>query len=171
VNDDPDFVVIGLISRPRGVRGEMTLRPITNMPERFKGLDRALVRRNGEVREVTVESVREGGKDLILKFRGVDDRNGAEALKGAELGVRREDVWPVPEDTYYHFDLEGCRVVGEAGVEIGIIKDVLNMPANDVLVVVSGTREILIPAVKGVVKQVDLDRRVVTIVEMEGLLD
>ena len=72
--------------------------------------------------------------------------------------------------SYYVFDLVGCRVVGNSG-EIGVIREVLKMPANDVLVVDSGSREVLIPAVKSVVREVDLEGRVVTIEEMEGLLD
>jgi 16S rRNA processing protein RimM len=170
VNDEPDFVVIGLLRRAHGVRGEIVLQPVTDMPERFGRLERALLRKGGEIREIGVEAVTARGKTLVLKLEGVDVRAEAQTLTGSELGVRRAEVWPVPEGTYYVFDLVGCRVVGNSG-EIGVIREVLKMPANDVLVVECDSKEVLIPAVKSVVKEVDLKRRVVTIEEMEGLLD
>jgi 16S rRNA processing protein RimM len=171
VNDEPDFVVIGLLRRAHGVKGEIFVQPVTDMPERFDRLDRVLLRQNGGIREIGIEAVNAKGRSLFLKFKGVDDRAGAQALTGSELGVRMADVWPVPEDTYYVFDLVGCRVVGSTGGEIGVVREVLKMPANDVFVVDSGSKEFLIPAVKSIVKGVDLERRVVTIEEMEGLLD
>jgi 16S rRNA processing protein RimM len=161
VTDEPDFVVIGLLRRAHGVKGELSVQPVSNVPERFNGLGAVLVRQNGSVREVAVEAVRTKGKSVLVKLEGVDDRTSAEMLAGAELGVRRRDVWPVPEGTYYVFDLVGCRVMGGAGREIGVIEDVVRL----------GSKEILIPAVKTVVKQVDLEARVVLIEEMEGLLD
>jgi 16S rRNA processing protein RimM len=171
VTDEPDFVVIGLLRRAHGVKGELSVQPVSNVPERFNGLGAVLVRQNGSVREVAVEAVRTKGKSVLVKLEGVDDRTSAEMLAGAELGVRRRDVWPVPEGTYYVFDLVGCRVMGGAGREIGVIEEVWTLPANDVFVVRLGSKEILIPAVKTVVKQVDLEARVVLIEEMEGLLD
>jgi 16S rRNA processing protein RimM len=171
VNDEPDFVVIGLLGRARGVGGEIFVRPVTDMPERFHRLDRALLRQNGRIREIEIDAVKTQGDSLILKLEGIDTRSDARSLNGAELGVRRDNVWPVPEGTYYVFDLVGCKVVGVAGREIGMIRDVLKMPANDVLVVMSGSKECLIPAVKSVVKEVDLEQKLVTIEEMEGLLE
>jgi 16S rRNA processing protein RimM len=171
VSDESDFVVIGLLRRAHGVEGELAVQPVTDMPERFDRLERVLVRHGGSTREISVKKVRSQGGSMLLRLEGVDDRTSAEALKGAELGVRRKDVCPLPEDTYYVFDLIGCRVVGETGKEIGVIDDVWKMPANDVFAVISGSREILIPVVKSVVKKIDTDQKVVVIEEMEGLLD
>jgi 16S rRNA processing protein RimM len=171
VSDEPDFIVIGLLRRAHGVRGEVSVRPVSDHPERFDRLDRVLVRHHGETREVVVRGVRGKGRSIILKIDGVDDRTSAQALAGAEIGVKRSDVWPVPEGTYYIFDLVGCRVVGDGGRQIGVIDDVWKMPANDVLAVRSGSREILVPAVKSVIKKIDLERKIVTIEEIEGLLD
>lgn len=171
MNDEPDFVVIGLLRRAHGVGGEIYVEPVTDIPGRFDGMRRVLLRREGSVREIGIESVRGKGKSLILKFEGVDDRSSAKALTGAELGVRKDDVWPLPEGTYYVFDLVGCEVLGKNSGRIGVIRDVWKTGANDVLVVMSGSREVLIPAVGHVVKTVDLEGRTVLIEEMEGLLD
>ena len=111
------------------------------------------------------------GKLALVKLHGIDDRTSAEDLRGAEIGVRREDVFPIPEDTYYEFDIVGCSVMGKAGNTIGMAGEVLRMPANDVLVVRREEGEALIPVVKSVIKSIDLKARKIVIEELEGLLD
>lgn len=170
MSDESDFIVIGLLRRAHGVRGEIFLQPVSDVPERFQGLEHVLLRYGGGTEEVSVESVRSEGDRVLLKLKGVDDRTAAERLRGAEIGVRKKDVYPVPEGTYYVFDLIGCKVVGKDGRDIGVVDEVWNMPANDVLVVETPAGEVLIPAVKSVVKQVDLENKVVEIEEIEGLL-
>jgi 16S rRNA processing protein RimM len=127
--------------------------------------------KGGEPRRAEIESVRWKGKIALVKLAGVDDRDEAAKLNGSLLGVRRGEVAPTGEDEYYHFDLIGCRVVDEKGDEVGVVRDVLRMPANDVLVVRDGDREMLVPTVKQVVKDVSLKKRVITIERIPGLLD
>lgn len=170
MSDESDFVVIGLLRRAHGVRGEVSVQPVSDMPERFKALERVLVRHGGTTREVAVEGVRRKGGSVLLKFEGVDDRTAAEALTGAEIGVGRNDVCPIPEGTYYVFDLIGCRVVGKGDRDIGLIDDVWKTPANDVFAVKTASGEVLIPVVQSVVKEIDLRRKIVKIEEIEGLL-
>jgi len=170
VSDESDFVVIGLLRRAHGVRGEVSAQPVSDMPERFKALERVLVRHGGTTREVAVEGVRRKGGSVLLKLEGVDDRTAAEALTGAEIGVGRNDVCPIPEGTYYVFDLIGCRVVGKDDRDIGLIDDVWKTPANDVFAVKTASGEVLIPVVQSVVKEIDLRRKIVKIEEIEGLL-
>ncbi len=170
MSDESDFVVIGLLRRAHGVRGEVSAQPVSDMPERFKALERVLVRHGGTTREVAVEGVRRKGGSVLLKLEGVDDRTAAEALTGAEIGVGRNDVCPIPEGTYYVFDLIGCRVVGKDDRDIGLIDDVWKTPANDVFAVKTASGEVLIPVVQSVVKEIDLRRKIVRIEEIEGLL-
>jgi 16S rRNA processing protein RimM len=171
VNDESDFVLIGLLRRVHGVQGEISVEPISDVAGRFEALDYVLVRHGGKTSEIGVESVRWKGKLALVKFHGIDDRTSAEELKGAEIGVRREDVFPVPEDTYYVFDIVGCSVIGSSGRKIGTVDEVLRMPANDVLVVKRDEGEALIPVVKSIVKTIDLAGKRIVIEEMEGLLD
>jgi 16S rRNA processing protein RimM len=172
VNDDSGFVVIGRVRRAHGTRGEVSVEPITDFPERIFSLREVLIKgRGGEVRAAGVEEARRKGDLTLLKLAGVDDRTSAESLAGCLVGVRREDVPPAGEDEYYHFDLLGCAVVDEKGAEVGTVTDVLRMPANDVLVVATGGGEALIPTVKQVVKRVDIRARIITIERIPGLLD
>jgi 16S rRNA processing protein RimM len=170
VSDDPDFVLIGRLRRAHGVRGEIGAEQFSDVPDRFLKLEYVLVKRGVEIAELTVESVRPKGRHFLLKLEGIDDREAARDLTGADIGVRKKDIHPVPEDTYYQFDLVGCIVAGESGEEIGRVEDVLKMPANDVLVVRAGEREVLIPVVKAVIRHVDPEARRIVITEMEGLI-
>jgi 16S rRNA processing protein RimM len=171
VSDEPDFVLIGLVRRAYGIRGEVYVEPVSDITERYQMLEDVLVRQGNEVREVGVDSVRWKGKYTVIKLHGVDDRTAAESLRGARLGVRKADVFPVPKDTYYVFDILGCTVFGESGRRVGVVDEVLRMPANDVLVLTTDNGEALIPIVKSVVKRIDLEAKTIEIEEIEGLLD
>jgi 16S rRNA processing protein RimM len=171
VIEESDFVLIGLLRRVHGMKGEISVEPISDLVERFEALDYVLVRHGGKTSEMGVESVRWKGKLALVKLHGIDDRTSAEDLRGAEIGVRQEDVFPVPDDTYYVFDIVGCSVMGKKGNRIGTVCEVLRMPANDVLVVKREEGDALIPVVKSVVKSIDLEAKLIVIEEMEGLLD
>ena len=171
MSEKPDFVLIGRVKRPHGTQGEVTVEPVSEVRERFEGLARVLVRSGEGIKEMNVVSTRPKGDLLLLRLEGIDDMTAAQGLAQAELGVRRQDVWPLPEGSFYIFDLVGCLVVGEGGREIGIVDDVLGMPANDVLVVKTEKGEALVPVTRNVVKQVDLAGKTIVIEELEGLLD
>ena len=172
-----DFVVIGRVRRAHGTKGEVCVEPLTDFPERFNSLREILVEVPGsETRDVRIEAVRWKGKLALMKLGGVDDRTAADTYRGALLGLRREDVPPIGEDEYYFFDLVGCRVRDEKGGYLGVVEDVLRMPANDVLVVTAGgggpgVREVLIPVVKNVLKKVDVESKEITIEMIPGLVD
>jgi len=172
VTDAADFVVIGRVRRAHGTRGEICVEPITDFPERFESLREVLIEKpGGERRRVAVESVRWKGEIALVKLAGVDDREKAAGLGGALCGLRREELPPAGEDEYYYFDLVGCRVVDEGDGPVGVVADVLRMPANDVLVVMDGEREVLLPIVKQVIKKVSLEERLIEIECIPGLLD
>jgi 16S rRNA processing protein RimM len=170
VTDETDFVAIGRVRSAHGIVGEVSVEPLTDMPERFSGLARVLLMHGGRMEEVGVVSARRKGSAVLLKLEGTDDRTAAAALVGAELGVRRCDVWPLPEGDHYVFDVVGSSVIGKGGRQVGIVEDVLRMPANDVLVLKTDKGEALVPATKNVVKQIDVKNKVVVIEELEGLL-
>jgi 16S rRNA processing protein RimM len=170
MTDESDFVLIGRLRRAHGVHGELYMEPISDIPERFEGLRRVLVEREGTTVEYGVEAVRTRDSTVVVKLKGVDDRDAAERLKGADVGVRMSEIWPLPEDTYYVFDLMGSTILGEGGRKIGSVREVLNMPANDVLVVDTAGGEKLIPVVRSVIRSIDLENKRIEIEEIEGLL-
>jgi 16S rRNA processing protein RimM len=167
---DADFVLIGLLRRAHGLNGEVSVEPVTDFVERFDALKKAVIKRGDETREVGIEAVRWKGDLALIKFEGVGDRSAAGALTGAMLGVHKKDVLPVSEGTYYVHELIGCEVLTTEGKRVGVVDDVLNLPANDVYVLDTDTGEALIPAIRDVVKEVDTGKRIIIIEEIEGLL-
>ncbi len=171
MSEDPDFVLIGIIRRAHGLKGEVCVEPISQAPGRFETLTTVLLEKGSGISEVEVESVRWMRNLVLVKIAGIDDRDAAQELRGARLGVRLSEVLPLPEDSYYVFEIVGCRVHGRNDRLIGEVVDVLEMPANDVFVVDTAKGEVLIPAVKDIVKRVDIDNKRIWIEEIEGLVD
>lgn len=162
-------VVVGRIGRPHGIRGEVTVEPRTDEPdERFA--PGAVLLRSGA--DLVVERSHWHSGRLLVHFRGVEDRNAAEALRGTLLEVERpEDATPDDPEEFYDSTLLGCEVVGVGGAPLGTVVDILHLPAQDVLVIDVGGREALVPFVSEIVPDVDLAARRVVIDPPEGLLD
>jgi 16S rRNA processing protein RimM len=108
---------------------------------------------------------------MVVKLNGVDDRDRAESLRGSILRLQRKFCKTLPGGSFYVFDLIGLKVVTAAGETVGEVRDVLMLPAQPVLVVIHGEKEVLIPAVKTFVHQVDLQSRTLMVEPIEGLLD
>jgi 16S rRNA processing protein RimM len=166
-----DLCIIGKILRPYGLKGQVCVKPITDFVERFKKLKRVYVGDNPvEVEEHQVVSSFLRDEDVILKFKGVNDRTSAESFSGKFIYIPEEELVPLPEDSFYVHDLIGLKVYDTNGNKIGVITDVWLLPANDVYVVESKGKEILIPAIKDVVKEVDLEKKMMIIELIEGLI-
>ena len=168
-----DLVVVGLLARPHGLRGEMSVEVLSDFPERFvPGLrviatDDAGSRR----RELVVSGVRPNGDRLLLTFEGVPSRTEAEALRGLEIAVPRGSEVPRPEGYVYHFDLEGCRAVDAGGRELGVVTGLQDVAGRSLLEIrtPAGMRDV--PFVVPIVVSVDIERRLVVLDPPPGLLD
>ena len=157
-------VTVGRVLSPHGLRGEVKVESLTDFSQRFRKGSKLWLAGV----ERTVELGRIQGKTVILKLEGVNSRDAAEALRGAELTV--PDLLEITEeDVYYQHDILGIRVEDEAGNELGKVDDVLSTGSNDVYVVHGERGELLLPALDDVVKQVDLDARRIVVDVPEGL--
>ncbi len=149
-------MILGRVSALFGVRGWVRVYSYTEPREailQYKGL---LIGRNGDWKPAEVVEGQQHGKSVIALFKGFDDRDQAEVLIGAELGVHREDLPEAGDGQYYWSDLIGLKVVHRDGTELGIIDEMLETGANDVMVV-KGEKERLIPFVRDeIVINVDL---------------
>jgi 16S rRNA processing protein RimM len=149
----PTLVRVGYVRRAIGLRGELALEPLTDRPERFRaGLT---VRIGGTAYEIA--GVRRTARGVAVKLAGVDDRARADQLRGAYLEVDAGDAEPLPPGSYYHWQLIGLEVFSTTGGKIGDLVDVLAYPANDVYVVRADGQETLVPAVKEIVREIDVD--------------
>jgi 16S rRNA processing protein RimM len=155
------FVAIGEIVAPHGLQGEVRVVPLTDFPDRFARTARVWVDAPGGEpagEPVKVEWSRRQGRVLVLKLTGVDSVAAAERLRGELLFVLREEAVPLPEGRFYRFELVGLQVVEENGRPVGELVQVLDNPANDLFVVrrPGGGPDVLVPAVKSVVREIDL---------------
>jgi 16S rRNA processing protein RimM len=153
-----ELVVIGRVVKPQGRRGEVLVHPLSDRPDRFASLVRVLLAGpGGEAREVRVTSSWPHKGRHVLKLEGVDSIDDAECLRGWNLGIAEEELAPLPEGSYYHHELKGLTVADVAGVELGVVEDVMETGAGAPILVVKGPRgEILVPLATDFVKQVDL---------------
>jgi len=157
-----DLVTIGEVLGAHGVRGTLRVRPATAYPERFLDLQQVYVRGAGrkqpELR--TVEETRLHQGLVLVKLEGLDDRDSAQALRGALLQVARDAVHPLPPGEYYVFEIVGLAVYDETGRHLGVVADVLETRANDVYVVdrADGQGELLLPAIRDVILRIDLEQ-------------
>lgn len=166
---------IGKISKPHGLRGEVRVVGDTDFPdERFAvGNTLYLDRGNGEHEmPLVVASHRKHQQFELLCFEGYEHINDVERWKGAKLKVPADQLGTLEEDEFYHHEIIGCRVFTEEDVELGEITDILATGANDVWVVKGQrTKEILLPYINDVVKEVDVSQKIVRIHVIEGLLE
>jgi 16S rRNA processing protein RimM len=168
VNDRPRFVAVGRITRAHGVKGEVAVLPLSQVADRFEPGSRVLAGEDGR-RVLTVAEARPHRSRLLVTFEGVGDRDQAEALQGTYLFVPASDAPSLPPGEYWTHDLIGCQVITENGRPLGVLREVIRTPANDVWAVEGEDGETLVPALKDVVREVDLDARRIVVREIAGL--
>lgn len=174
-------IKIGKIVNAVALRGEVKVYHYSDYKERFEELEEILVERNAAKKHAMesyeIEGVRYQKDMAILKLKGVNDRNAAEALKDCDVYITEADLRELPEDTFYIRDLIGCRVVNRSGnteneEEIGIITDVLQNTAQDIYQVkTKAGKEVLIPAVGEFIKEINIDEKTVIVSLIPGFMD
>jgi 16S rRNA processing protein RimM len=162
------LVTVGQIERPFGVRGEVKVRSLTDVPGRFEALARVnLVARSGMTIETNVIHVRRVGRGFIMGLADVTTPEAAEPWRGGFIQAPRGIVPPLPAGTYYACDLIGLAVQTDQEQPLGVLEQVWELPGHHVFVVRHGAEEVLIPAAKEWVPAVDLERRVMTVHVMD----
>lgn len=166
-----DLLKVGVITTTHGVRGEVKVFPTTDDAERFLELEYVLLDTGRELRRLDIKNVRFFKNLVILKFDGIDNINDIEKYKGKDLWIPREEARELGEDEYYIADLQGLNVVLEDGTEFGTLRDVMETGANDVYIIDSNEHgEVLLPAIKECILDVDLEKNTMTVHLMKGLL-
>lgn len=161
---DPESraIVLGKMSAPFGVRGWSKVTSFTDPPEGILEYEEWSVVKDGSARTFKVLQGKPHGKFVVVKFDGIDDRDGAALLTHSEIQVQRNQL-PESDDSYYWMDLIGLNAITTEGVELGVVKSLMETGANDVLVV-DGERERLIPWIENeVIVKVDLEAKTLTV--------
>ncbi len=162
-----EFITIGQIIAPWGVKGQLKVKIITDFPERFSPSSKVYLDRQ----PVTIKSTIWQKDRVIIELDHIDSAQAAQRLRGQPKEIHRSQLNTLPRGQYYHFQLIGLEVGTAQGEHLGNISKILTTAGNDIYVVNGARGEILIPAVEDVIKSVELDKGRIVIEAIEGLLN
>ena len=165
-----NLLQVGVITSTHGIRGEVKVFPTTDDPNRFRKLKQVILDTGKEQLEMEIASVKFFKNMVIVKFKGIDDINDVEKYRKAGIYVTRENAIPLGENEYFIADLIGLHVISDDEEELGVIDDVLQTGANDVYIVKKEqTPDLLIPAIKDCIKNVNIEEGTMIVHLLPGL--
>lgn len=166
-----EYLEVGQIVNTNGLKGLLKINPFTDDITRFERLKTILVEHKKELLEFEIESVRYQKKQVLLKLKGIDTIEEAEKYREDYLKIKRNKEEKLPEDTYYIVDLIGLDIYTENGELLGKLDDIFSTGSNDVYVVKNSEgKQILLPAISDVIKNIDLKQKKIVVNLIEGLL-
>lgn len=164
-----EYFEIGQIVNTSGLKGIVKVNLFTDNIEKF---DKVIIEKNKQLIEYEIEEVRYHKNQALIKFKGIDDIDTAETFRNCYIKVKRSWEEELPKDTYYIVDLIGLEVFSDEDKKLGILKEVYPVPGgkNDVYVVETGEKELLLPAIKDVIKEVDIPNKKIIVHLLDGLV-
>ena len=164
-----EYFEIGQIVNTFGIKGMVKVVPYTDDITRFDNLKKVYIESNKTKKQYEIE-VKYHKNMVLIKFKGIDKVEEAETLRNASLKVERKDAAPLEEGSYYIADLIGMEVYTEDGIILGVLQDIYNTGSNDIYVVRNELgKQILLPAIKEVIKNISLEDNKITVHLLEGL--
>jgi 16S rRNA processing protein RimM len=164
---DEPTVVVGVVTGVHGLRGDVSVQNRSDNPDRWAP-GGTVLREDGTV--LTIESSRRHGRRLLVKFAGIADRNAAERIRGTVLVVPESWLPDLAEGEWWAHQLEGCEVRTASGRVLGVVKEVIPNPANDIWVAVNEEGiETLVPALADLLIDVDVEARTIVVDDVPGL--
>jgi 16S rRNA processing protein RimM len=164
----PRYLAVAKIQRPWGVRGWVKIEVQTDFPQRFEQPGDFLL--GDERRPVHLQAGRRVHGGYVIKLAGYDTPEAAAALRLQTLYIPIEQAMPLPAGEYYIYQIVGLEVWTDAGERLGVVSDVWQPGSNDVYVVERGAETVLLPAIKDVILEIDLERRRMLVHLLEGLI-
>jgi 16S rRNA processing protein RimM len=165
---EPVYLTVGYLRRPHGLRGEIVMDLHTDFPERLKRGRKLLV--SEDHTPLTIQSVREHQKGVLIKFAGVDTPEEAGQFRNRWVYVKATDVPPLPEGKLYQHELFGFKVMDDNDNPLGELVEIIETGANNVYVIRNDSgKELLLPAIPSVILDMDVERRLMRVHLLEGL--
>ena len=163
-------IELGQIVNTYGIKGFLKIVPYTDNIKRFENLKTIYIQEKNKLQEFIIEEVKYSKNIVLLKLKGIDDVNTAEKYKNCYIKIDRKDAVKLPEDTYFIIDLIGIDVITDKNELLGQIVDVFPTGSNDVYVVKNDIgKQILLPAIAEVIKNVDINNKKMVVHMLEGL--
>jgi 16S rRNA processing protein RimM len=168
--DDKTLIALGLIIKPRGLSGEIVVKPFNEDNPSLRRDLPIIIKTKKELLPDKAEYVKKIGNRLMVKFGNVHDRDQAEAIIGGEILARLEDLPQKKENEFYVFQLIGFDAVDADGVIFGKVKDILNMPANDLMLIESSEGEVLVPFIFKFIDDIDLIQKRIKVAKIREFI-
>ena len=166
------YLEIGQIVNTFGIKGQVKIVPFTDDITRFDELKEIYVEKKNELKLFQIEQVNYKKNMVILKLKGIETVEEAEKLRNCYLKIDRKDAKKLPKDTYFIVDLLGLDVYTDEGKVLGKVDDIYNAGSSDIYVVKDELgKQILLPAIKDVLKEVDLENKKIIVHLIKGLVD
>lgn len=166
-----EYFEIGQIVNTSGLKGVIKVKPFTDDITKFNNLKTIYISIKKELKEFKIEQVRFNKNMVFLKLEGIDRVEEAESYRNLYLKIKRDKNEKLEENSYYIVDIIGSKVYTDFGEELGEIVDIFSTGSNDVYVVKDNLgKQILLPAIKDVIKNVDIQNKIVTVHLLEGLI-
>ncbi len=166
-----EYFEIGQIVNHFGIRGFVKVNPFTADITKFERLKSILIEKEKKLIEIEIEEVKYSKNQVLLKLKGINTIEEAEKYRGCYIKIARKDLDELPKGTYFIADLIGLAVYTEEGILLGKIYDIYNSGANDIYVVKDAKgKQILLPAIKEVIKQIDIEQEKIIVHLLKGLI-
>lgn len=167
-----EYFEIGQIVNHFGIKGMLKVNPFTDDVSKFETLDCILLEKDNKLIEVQIEEVKYSKNQVLLKIKGIDSIEEAEKYRNCYLKIARKDAKKLPKNTYFIADLIGITVYTEEGTLLGKVDDIYNSGASDIYVVKDEEtgKQILLPAIKEVIKEIDIGQEKMTVHLIKGLI-
>ncbi len=170
-----EMITIGKISRHHNQMGEVKCLVLSDFPERFNQLERVFLEKEDDIKRLLVEDVWFLNNFVVIKFAGIDSLKEAQTLIDYYIKVPASEAVELPEGYYFLHDIIGMDVYTDADEYLGPIEDIITTGSNDIYVVYAdthkGKKEILLPAIHDVVKEIDIENKKMKVHLLEGLID
>ena len=166
------YIEIGQIVNTFGIKGMVKIKPFTeNTKKRFDNLKKVYIKTKKEKKEYEIEEIKYHKEMVLAKFKGIETIEEAEKFRNSYLLINRENEKPLEKGTYYIVDMVGLEVYTDEGEKLGILDDIFNSGSSDIYVVKNELgKQILLPAIKEVIKNIDMENRKITVHLIKGLM-
>jgi 16S rRNA processing protein RimM len=165
-----NYLKIGFIKKPHGLKGEIKILPLTDNIERFRKLKKVFLQVNDQFLENEIQHIKITPDEIILKLKEYNDVSEVDGLKNKYVFIDRKDAIPCNEWEFYSQDLIDCQVLHNKE-SIGTVIDVLNTGANDNLLILSNGVEIFYPFIREYIESIDIKNKIINILQTEGFFD
>ena len=166
-----EYFELGQIVNHFGIKGMVKVNPFTDDISQFETLEFILVEKAGKLLNMQIEETKYSKNQVLLKLKGIETVEEAEKYRGCYIKIARKDAKRLPKDTYFIADLIGLLVYTDENVLLGKVEDIYNAGANDIYVVKSEDgKQILLPGISEVLKQIDLEKEKIIVHLIKGLI-